>query len=145
MEEIQVIKQLLPTITLVQVQERDCPKQNFKHAGAKQGVSPPKEQNKSSSRQSGIEESECSGLQQSTSEFRQRIKSRAVRNKTQKQKMEESIEKRILSETLWELYSHVGTLKDDLIKMQSHLEQLHQYIDDVENAYSLEEYRQKER
>lgn len=59
--------------------------------------------------------------------------------------MEESIEKRILSETLWELYSHVGTLKDDLIKMQSHLEQLHQYIDDVENAYSLEEHRQKER
>lgn len=59
--------------------------------------------------------------------------------------MEDSIEKRILSETLWELYNHVGTLKDDILKAEQHLEQLHQYIDDVENAYSLEQYRQKER
>lgn len=62
-----------------------------------------------------------------------------------KSTMEDSIEKRILSETLWELYNHVGTLKDDLIKMQRHIEQLHLYIDDVENAYSLEQYREQKK
>lgn len=54
-------------------------------------------------------------------------------------------DKKILSETLRVLYNHVGTLKDDILKTERHLEQLHQYIDDVENAYSLEQYRQKER
>lgn len=51
-------------------------------------------------------------------------------------------EKFILSVTLRELYNYVGTLKDDITKIQKHLEQVERYIDDVESSYSLEQYRQ---
>lgn len=54
-------------------------------------------------------------------------------------------ERKILSETLWELYGYLGTLKDDAVKLQKHLEQTQRYIDDVENSYSLEQYRDNER
>lgn len=52
-------------------------------------------------------------------------------------------ERKILSETLWELYDYLGALKDDAVKLQKHLEQMQRYIDDVENSYSLEQYRDK--
>lgn len=54
----------------------------------------------------------------------------------------ESRELMVVDTTLRELDRYIGILKDDVARLNKHIEQAERYIEDVTHSYSLDKYRE---